>query len=126
MAGNNIELLDEDKKFTHKTVLYCIRGLVSAELASNHRLPKLNINDLIEQIEGRADLVALAKSCLVRKQQLAEKQEVAPNERIRTLYILHDYQYELEGRSVALSGKKDQLIQTLKDLNFKIKLEFYS
>ena len=75
-GSNHINLMRADKKFTYNNVFYCIRGLLSADLATRQMIPELYIDDLLNQFDQDNDLLKIAKDSLERKRQRTEKEEV--------------------------------------------------
>ena len=75
LAKGNINLMETGKKFTYKTAFYCIRGLLSAELATRQIIPELLIDDLFKQFDHDNEVLKIAKDSLERKKQQAEKKK---------------------------------------------------
>src|SRR5690606_2227088 len=61
LAKGNINLMETGKKFTYKTAFYCIRGLLSADLATRQIIPELLIDDLFNQFDNDNDVLKIAK-----------------------------------------------------------------
>src|SRR5690606_31113310 len=61
LAKGNINLMETDKKYTYKTAFYCIRGLLSADLATRQIIPELLIDDLFNQFDNDNDVLKIAK-----------------------------------------------------------------
>jgi predicted nucleotidyltransferase len=71
----------KNKNFTYKTTFYCIRGLLSAEIAAKAMVPELLIDKLFEQFETGNDVIKIAKDTLEKKRQKSEKSEVDQKEK---------------------------------------------
>ena len=67
LAEGNIKLMESNRKFTYKTVFYCIRGLLSAELSTRKVIPELLIDELFQQFETENEIIRVAKDSLDRK-----------------------------------------------------------
>lgn len=125
MAKNNIELLKKGKKFTYKTVLYSIRGLLSAELASKHQLPELSYDKLLDQFSPMNSLISIAKQSLSKKQSKEENEKMPPDRRSKILEKLNHYKKHLEDIDMPTSNNKLRLKRTLKEFSYNIKCEWY-
>ncbi len=125
LAKGNLNLLETNKKFTYKTVFYCVRGLLSAELASNKIIPKLLIDELFNQFVFENEVLKIAKESLERKKQLKEKQEVEESERIKIIDAIKKYISELENKIPESSNNRIQLEKILTDYSYELKSKFY-
>lgn len=67
LAKGNLNLMETGKKFNYKTAFYCIRGLLSADLAAKQTLPALLIDDLFNQFEKENEVLRIAKDSLEKK-----------------------------------------------------------
>ncbi len=80
-TNHHLEEMEKGKRFTYKTTFYCIRGLLSAEIASKEKMPELKIDNLFKQFENENDVIKIAKNTLEKKRQKSEKYEVSENEK---------------------------------------------
>ncbi len=125
LSKGNISLMETGKKFTYKTVFYCIRGLLSAELSYNHVMPELLIYDLFQQFKKGNDILTIAKESLEIKKQQKEKQEVSSSEKEGILNAIKLFTSHLENKSPESSNDRQRLGAILRDYCFTIKEEYY-
>lgn len=88
LAKGGMKVMQSKDNFTYKKVFYSIRGLMSAELATQHIMPKLLITQLFEQIPAQDPLLAWAKNYLEIKKQQQEKAVLPAPEQAEILYLL--------------------------------------
>jgi len=125
LAKGNINLMETNKKFTYKTAFYCIRGLLSAELASRQIIPKLLIDDLFQQFDTDNEILRIAKDSLERKKEKLEKEEILETEKLSILKAINSYTSHLAGSEPKESNNRDKLKQVLKAYSLEIKTNYY-
>ena len=96
LAKGSIQLIETDRKFTYKKVFYCIRGLLSADLARQQIIPELLMDNLFNQFATDSDLAVIAKHSLERKKQQVEKTEVLDSEKAHILTTINQFIAQLE------------------------------
>lgn len=125
LAKRNVNLMETGKKFTYKTAFYCIRGLLSADIATRKIIPELLIDDLFNQFEKENDVLKIAKNSLERKKQQKEKEEVVERDKQIILSAIKDFTKQLEIKVPESSNNRDKLEHILKEYSFNLKAEFY-
>jgi len=125
LAKGNTILMETEKKFTYKTAFYCIRGLLSAELATRQIIPELLIDNLFKQFDKDNDVLKIAKESLERKKQQTEKEEVLESEKQKILTAIYEYTEQLEVKVPASSNNRLQLEKILTEYSFNLKTDFY-
>lgn len=125
MAKGNFNLLKTNKKFTYKIVFYCIRGLLSAHLSAQHRIPELLIDRLFIQNDLKKELLELAKNYLEEKKQKTEKEEIPDRDKNYILSTLQNEFSVLEKMEVQSSGNYSQLEKLLQEYSFELKNIYY-
>lgn len=125
LAKGNINLMVTGRKFTYKTAFYCIRGLLSADLASRQIIPELLIDDLFKQFDNDNEVLKIAKESLERKKQQTEKEEVLENDKLKILKAIKDFTGQLEIKAPDSSNNRQKLESVLTDYSFSLKTKFY-
>lgn len=125
LAKGNINLMETGKKFTYKTAFYCIRGLLSAELATRQIIPELLIDDLFKQFSNENEVLKIAKDSLERKKQQAEKEEVLESDKQKILTAIKDFTGQLEIKAPESSNNREKLESVLTDYSFNLKTSLY-
>ncbi|MEM6724212.1 MAG: nucleotidyltransferase domain-containing protein [Bacteroidota bacterium] len=125
IAKGTFALIESNRMFTYKKVFYCIRGLLSAELASQHVMPELLIDKLLAQTHHRKEIVALAENSLEAKRQQVEKQGVPEAARSKILRVLRQEIELLGNREVTSSNKRNQLEALLTEEAIRLKERYY-
>jgi len=125
LAKGNINLMEIGKKFTYKTAFYCIRGLLSADLATRQIIPELLIDDLFKQFDTDNEVLKIAKDSLERKKQQAEKEEVLESDKQKILTAIKDFTGQLEIKAPESSNNRQKLESILTDYSFNLKTNFY-
>ena len=125
LAKGSIQLIETDRKFTYKKVFYCIRGLLSADLARQQIIPELLMDNLFNQFATDSDLAVIAKHSLERKKQQVEKTEVLDSEKAHILTTINQFIAQLETKVPESSNNKANLERILRDYSYNIKTEFY-
>lgn len=121
LAKGNINLMESGKKFTYKTAFYCIRGLLSADLATRQVMPALLVDTLFEQFEKDNEVLKIAKDSLERKKQQAEKEEVPEREKQKILTAIKEFAEQLENMAPESTNKWHKLERVLADYSFVLK-----
>ena len=117
--------METNKKFTYKTAFYCIRGLLSAELATRQIIPALLIDDLFNQFDKDNEVLRIAKDSLERKKEKTEKEEVLETEKVSILTVIKSFTTQLADKEPESSNNRDKLEKLLKNYSFEIKTNFY-
>lgn len=125
LAKGNINLMETGKKFTYKTAFYCIRGLLSADLATRQIIPELLIDDLFKQFDNDNEVLKIAKDSLERKKQQTEKEEVLEFDKLKILTAIKDFTEELEIKAPDSSNNRQKLESVLTDYSFNLKTKYY-
>lgn len=125
LAKGNINLMETDKKFTYKTAFYCIRGLLSAELATKKIIPELLIDKLFEQFESENDIIKIAKESLEKKKSKTEKEDVESEKKPILLNKIKKYAQELNAIEPKRTNNPEKLKGILRQYNFDLKNEYY-
>ena len=125
LAKGNINLMETNKKFTYKTAFYCIRGLLSAELATRKIIPELLIDDLFTQFDKDNEVLRIAKNSLERKKEKTEKEEVLESEKLSILTAIKNFTIQLADKEPKSSNTRDKLEMVLTNYSFEIKTNFY-
>jgi len=125
LARGNVNLMETDKKFTYKTAFYCIRGLLSAELATRKVIPELLIDKLFEQFEHENDVVKIAKDSLEKKKSKTEKEDVESDRKPIILETIKKYVQELDKNVPDKSNNSDKLKTILREYSFELKTKYY-
>jgi len=125
LAKGNINLMETGKKFTYKTAFYCIRGLLSADLATRQIIPELLIDDLFKQFDNDNDVLKIAKDSLERKKSQKEKEEVLESDKQKILNAIKEFTSKLELKAPNSSNNRQKLESVLTDYSFSLKTKFY-
>ena len=105
--------METGKKFTYKTAFYCIRGLLSADLATRQIIPELLIDDLFKQFDNDNDVLKIAKDSLERKKRQTEKEEVLESEKQKILTAINEFTGYLESKVPDSSNNRGKLESVL-------------
>jgi uncharacterized protein len=125
LAKGNINLMETGKKFTYKTAFYCIRGLLSADLATRQIIPELLIDNLFKQFDKDNEVLRIAKDSLERKKQQTEKEEVLESDKRKILIAIKDFTEQLETKAPESNNNRQKLESVLADYSFNLKTNFY-
>jgi uncharacterized protein len=125
LAKNGMNVMQVGDNFTYKKVFYSIRGLMSAELAIQHTMPKLLITELFDQINENDLLRHWAEDYLEIKKQQREKAQVPQNEQEKILKLLNDKIDFLSQKSLESTNNIVTLQQYLTEYSFNLKQHFY-
>jgi predicted nucleotidyltransferase len=118
--------MESGKKFTYKTTFYCIRGLLSADIATQQRIPELLINDLFKQFDIDNDVLKIAKDSLERKKQQTEKEVILASDQQKILTIIQAFIKQLESKMPLSSNNQQRLETVLTDYSVHLKTHYYA
>ncbi len=125
LARGNINMMEKDNKFTYKVTFYCIRGLLSADLATRHIVPELLIDDLFDQFDTENEVIKIAKDSLEKKKTKTEKEEVAAAKKPIILEAIKSYEQTLSELEPAPSNSPERLGDILREYCFEVKRRYY-
>ncbi len=125
LAKGHSNLMETGRKFTYKTAFYCIRGLLSADLATRKIIPELLIDDLFNQFEIENEVLKIAKDSLERKKQKAEKEEVLDSEQPKILSAINEFAMRLESKVPESDNNRQKLEDVLTEYSINLKTEIY-
>ncbi len=125
LSKSQLHLMENDKLFTYKKTFYCIRGLLSADLATRQIIPALLIDDLFNQFETENAILRIAKESLERKKQKMEKESIPENEKRAILLAVHQFVDELANKAPESSKNRHVLDSVLSAYSIKLKSELY-
>ena len=111
--------------FTYKKVFYSIRGLMSAELATQEVMPELLITTLFEQIAANDPLRHWAEDYLEIKKQQKEKAQLPENEQAAILKLLDSKIKQLEAKEMKKSDRRESLEHYLTEYSRHLKQHYY-
>lgn len=125
LAKGGIKVMQTAENFTYKKVFYSIRGLMSAELATQHIMPELLITHLFEQVDQEDPLRHWAEDYLEIKKQQQEKAQLPKNEQQLILNLLNE-KIEILSHSIPQKmHQPEQLQQYLTEYSIHLKEYFY-
>ncbi len=124
-AKRHINLMETERKFTYKTTFYCIRGLLSADLAIKQIVPELLIDNLFRQFDRENEVLKIAKDSLERKKQQTEKEKVLERDKQKILTAIQNFLEQLELKEPKSSDKREKLENILTDYSQYIKAKYY-
>ena len=125
IAKGTLREFQREKNFTYKKLFYCIRGLLSAKLASDKIIPELLIDKLFEQFTVENEIIFLAKETLKMKKQKTEKEEIPKGKQEKIITLITDFIDELQANLLQLENDKEKLYNILKNYSFLLKSEYY-
>lgn len=125
LSKGTLNLMETGKKFTYKTTFYCIRGLLSADLAARQIIPALLIDDLFNQFDKDNEVLNIAKGSLEKKKQQTEKEGVAESEREKILTAIKTFTEQLQMKPPHSSSNRQKLESVLTEYSFNLKTSFY-
>ena len=125
LAKGGMNVMQVADNFTYKKVFYSIRGLMSAELATQQIMPELLITELFEQIDANDQLRHWAEDYLEIKKQQKEKAQVPEAEQIQILKLLNDKIEILSSRKIEQTNNIEKLKNYLTEYSFNLKKHFY-
>lgn len=125
LAKGSYHLMETGKNYTYKKTFYCIRGLLSAELASEKIIPELLIDHLFDQFYTENEVLTIAKDSLERKKQQKEKDEVTESDKPRITAAIKNYVEHLGQKTPESSNNRQKLESILTDYSFYLKSQYY-
>ncbi len=125
LANRSIILMESGRKFTYKTAFYCIRGLLSADLASRQIIPELLIDDLFLQFEKNNPVLQIAKDSLERKKQGTEKEGVVGSQKQIILTAIKEFSGKLKNQAPTGSRKREKINEILTEYSISLKAKLY-
>jgi predicted nucleotidyltransferase len=125
LAKGSFHLMETGRNFTYKKTFYCIRGLLSAELASEKSIPELLIDHLFDQFDHENDVLTIAKDSLERKKQQKEKDEVTESDKLRIATAIKNYIDQLGQKTVESSNNRQKLESVLTGYSYNLKTQYY-
>ncbi|MEN8990777.1 nucleotidyltransferase domain-containing protein [Acinetobacter amyesii] len=125
LAKGGMNVMQTAENFTYKKVFYSIRGLMSAELATQKIMPELLITQLFEQIDAQDPLRHWAEDYLEIKKQQKEKAQVPLAEQTQILKLLNDKIEALNAKPIEATNDLHKLQSYLTEYSFRIKQHFY-
>lgn len=111
--------------FTYKKVFYSIRGLMSAELATQEIMPELLITTLFEQIAANDPLRHWAEDYLEIKKQQKEKAQLPEVEQTAILQLLETKIEQLAAKEMKKSDQREGLESYLTEYSRHLKQYYY-
>ena len=125
LAKGGMHAMQTAHNFTYKRVFYAIRGLMSAELATQQIMPELLITDLFAQIPVHDPLRQWAEAYLEIKKQQKEKAQLPVEEQAQILKLLENKIEALNLRAIEPTNDIEKLKQYLTEYSFNLKQHFY-
>lgn len=125
MAKGNLNEIELHGKFTYKKIFYCVRGLMSAQLAARHTIPELLIDNLFQQFDTENAVIQIAKESLEQKKQKNEKELIPEKNKQFILTALYDFVHQLETVTPSQSNNPEKLNRLLTDYSFALKQRYY-
>jgi uncharacterized protein len=123
LARNNIQRMENDTKFTYKTVLYCLRGILSAEVSARGELPPLLITELIARSRLEKNGIALIEDCVDKKKKLLEKTEIP--DKAQVLQTIHHIFDSVSSLPTVETGQPEKLRTAMSAIAIQIKENYY-
>jgi uncharacterized protein len=124
-AKGHFRKLENDRRFTYKSIFYCIRGLLSARMAAQGIMPELLIEKLFHQIENKNEVVQLAIESLEKKKALKEKAEVPEEMKSHFLDLIRNELNDLAANTRAEKKDNAKLKTVLLDYTVMVKSKYY-
>ncbi|WP_269913769.1 nucleotidyltransferase domain-containing protein [Acinetobacter sp. HY1485] len=126
LAMGNLHTMQKNHNFTYKKVFYCIRGLMSAELATRREMPKLFISSLFGQIQQHDGLREWAEYYLEIKKQKDEKSQLSLQEQEQVVTLLENKIRALQAVDMEKSNTQRIMLEGyLTDYSVHLKNHFY-
>ncbi|WP_374571374.1 DNA polymerase beta superfamily protein [Acinetobacter sp.] len=125
LAKGGMNVMQTADNFTYKKVFYSIRGLMSAELATQRIMPELLITELFEQADANDLLRQWAEDYLEIKKQQKEKAQLLAAEQTQILKLLNDKIEALNLKAIEPTNNLEKLQQYLTEYSFSLKKHFY-
>ncbi|MFN3290304.1 DNA polymerase beta superfamily protein [Acinetobacter johnsonii] len=125
LAKGGMQVMQTADNFTYKKVFYSIRGLMSAELATQQIMPELQITELFDQISADDPLRHWAEDYLEIKKQQKEKAQLPEVEQTKILKLLECKIEVLNTQPIQSTNDLEKLQQYLTEYSFSLKQHFY-
>lgn len=126
LARGHIKIIESKEKLTYKVLFYCIRGLLSASLASRRVMPPLAIEDLFAQFNEKEEVIKIAKGSLKQKRKKTEKETIAESEKERIISVVRDFAQKVEEEVPEKSNTNTVLMEILTEYITDLKTKYYS
>lgn len=126
LAKVQLHDMEKGNKFTYKKVFYCIRGLLSADLATQKLIPPLDVEQLLDLMDTTNPLVEIARNSLTQKRAGGEKLQVNEQNQQKILSVIHPYTEELSARKSGKCHDNARLADILTEYCIYLKTECYS
>ncbi len=112
-----------ERPLTYKSVLYCLRGLLSAEVSSRGELPPLLVEDLVDTSQLDSDVLELMRQCIDIKKQVLEK---TPVEQLNQILAIVNHTFDtVRQLQIKKSGNSERLKTLLSRRAIELKSRFY-
>lgn len=121
LAKSHFKLLESGRTYTYKALFYCIRGVISAELAGQSVMPAMMVDVLFDQFEGNRELIEMAGLFLERKKSYREKEELSAREAPGIMKFIEHALRDLESKEPASCHRKKELIKVLSAYSIRVK-----
>jgi len=125
LAKGQLHDMENGNKFTYKKAFYCIRGLLSADLAVQGAIPQLRVEQLLAQSDPKNPVTQIARDSLDQKRQGTEKQQIETPRRQTILTAIHAYTEELSSRQLPRHSKSERLAEILMEYCIDLKSCYY-
>ncbi|MFW2152525.1 DNA polymerase beta superfamily protein [Acinetobacter gyllenbergii] len=125
LAKGGMKVMQSADNFTYKKVFYSIRGLMSAELATQEQMPELLITDLFVQVNANDPLRHWAEDYLEIKKQQKEKVQLPEAEQATILNLLEHKIEQLAEKSMQKADRRASLEAYLTDYSRHLKQHYY-
>ncbi|MCU4579712.1 nucleotidyltransferase domain-containing protein [Acinetobacter gyllenbergii] len=125
LAKGGMKVMQSADNFTYKKVFYSIRGLMSAELATQEQMPELLITDLFAQVNANDPLRHWAEDYLEIKKQQKEKVQLPEAEQATILNLLEHKIEQLAEKSMQKADRRASLKAYLTDYSRLLKQHYY-
>jgi predicted nucleotidyltransferase len=125
LAKAQFKLMESKRLFTYKRTFYCIRGLLSSDLASRQIIPELLIDNLFKQFDNDNEIIKKKKNSLEKKKQQIENEKIPKENQQEILLAIKDFTRKLELKKPESSGNRGKLENILTDYAFFIKTKYY-
>ena len=125
LANGQLHDMEKGNKFTYKKAFYCIRGLLSADLAAQGAIPQLRVEQLLAQTDPKNPVTQIARDSLDQKRQGTEKQQIEEQRRQAILTAIHAFVKELSSRQLPRHSKSNRLAEVLTEYCVDLKSRYY-
>ena len=124
LAKGGIKVIQTADNFTYKKVFYSIRGLMSAELATQEIMPELLITTLFAQVSEHDPLRHWAEDYLEIKKQQKEKAQLPEAEQRAILKLLDNKIEQLAARQMQKADHRESLEANLTEYGRHLKQHY--